>query len=296
MGMIFTLALGLMVAAQDDPFDQSKVPLEVESPDPAAAKIVLVAGRMSHGPGDHEYFAGLALLMNMLKQTPGVFPVMARDGWPRSPKIFEGARSIVIFADGGGGHPILKDDRMEVLQKPLDGGAGFVCLHYAVNFPVKVGDRIRKWLGGYFEAGHSASGASQWDADFKELPSHAVARGVPPFKLRDEWYYHMRFAEGVTPILKAVPPDKTRNSDDAKKHAGEEEVTAWTFQRENGGRSFGYTGGHLHKNWGDMNVRRLVTNAILWTAKVEVPVEGARVDLDPADLNRNLDDKRKPKK
>ena len=61
------------------------------------------------------------------------------------------------------------------------------------------------------------------------------------------------------------------------------------------GRSFGYTGGHLHKNWGDESVRRLVTNAILWTAQVEVPAGGAKADLDPADLNRNLDDKRKKK-
>ena len=36
---------------------------------------------------------------------------------------------------------------------------------------------------------------------------HPTARGVKPFVIKDEWYYHMRFVEGmkgVTPILSAV--------------------------------------------------------------------------------------------
>ena len=65
------------------------------------------------------------------------------------------------------------------------------------------------------------------------------------------------------------------------------------FERDNGGRSFGFTGGHFHRNWGDENFRRLVTNAILWSAKVDVPKGGAPVELDPAELNRNLDRKGK---
>ncbi len=56
--------------AKVDPYDQSKVPLEVEPPaDFKGKKIVLVAGSRSHGPGDHEFFAGTAILMNLLKQT-----------------------------------------------------------------------------------------------------------------------------------------------------------------------------------------------------------------------------------
>src|SRR4029453_7804658 len=94
-------------AADPDPFDQSGVPLEVQPDDPKLAKIVLVAGKVSHGPGDHEFFAGCAILMKLLKQTPNVFPVMARDGWPKNPKTFEGAKSVVFFMDGGGGHPTL---------------------------------------------------------------------------------------------------------------------------------------------------------------------------------------------
>src|SRR5262245_55328786 len=101
------LALGMLSAADIDPYDQSGVPLEKQPTDASQAKIVLVAGRQSHGPGDHEFFAGCAILMKMLQQTPGVFPVMARDGWPKNPKTFENARAVVFYMDGGEGHPIL---------------------------------------------------------------------------------------------------------------------------------------------------------------------------------------------
>src|SRR6516162_1150408 len=82
-----------------DPHDQSGVPLEVQPTDPRLIKIVLVAGKPSHGPGEHEFFAGCALLMKMLAQEPQVFPVMANEGWPNDPKTFAGARSIVFFMD-----------------------------------------------------------------------------------------------------------------------------------------------------------------------------------------------------
>ena len=180
-----TLPLDPAQGGQDDPYDQSKVPLEVEPADPSNAKIVLVAGSKSHGPGDHEYFAGLALLMKMLQQTPGVAPIMVRDGWPKNEKIFENARAIVSFADGGKGHPILKAGRMDVLQKEIDKGAGFVALHYAVNFPKESSERVLSWLGGYIEGGYSTSLATKWTADFKSLPDHPVTRGLKPFQLHD---------------------------------------------------------------------------------------------------------------
>ncbi len=92
---ILSLTLGLaatgwLIAAADvDPYDQSGVPLEKQPPDDAkVTKIVLVAGRRSHGKGEHEFFAGCALLMKLLQQTSDIFPVMARDGWPKNPKTF----------------------------------------------------------------------------------------------------------------------------------------------------------------------------------------------------------------
>ena len=45
-----------------------------------AAKIVLVAGRPSHGPGDHEFNAGCKLLAKCLGEVQGVEPVFVRRG------------------------------------------------------------------------------------------------------------------------------------------------------------------------------------------------------------------------
>lgn len=287
----FTLAS----RAEDiDPYDQSGVPLEVEPTDPGQTKIVLVAGRQSHGPGDHEFFAGCAILMKMLKQTPNVFPVMARDGWPKDPKTFEGAKSVVFYMDGGGGHPVIQQKRMEYLQKMIDSKVGFVNLHYAVEYPKAPGQTILHWLGGYYETGYSIN--PHWKANIKELPEHAITRGVKPFEIQDEWYYNIRFdpdAKGVTSILKAVPPDGTRGTPEARKHAGRNETLAWAFDRADGGRSFGFTGGHRHANWADPNFRRLVVNAILWTAGVDVPADGAKVEMNAEDIKRNLDRKKR---
>ena len=289
-------AAGTVRAADADPYDQSGVPLEVEPKDPKLNKIVLVAGRASHGPNEHEFFAGCSVLFKLLQQTPGVFPVMARDGWPKNEKIFDGAKTVVFFMDGGGGHPIIQPKHREVVQKLMDQGVGFVNLHYAVEYPKSQSDHILNWLGGYYETGFSTN--PHWKADFKDMPAHAVTRGVKPFNIDDEWYFNIRFApemKSVTPILKATPPDNERGTPEAKKFPGRAEIMAWTFDRSNGGRSFGFTGGHFHRNWGDENFRRLVVNAILWTAKIDVPKEGAKVDLDPADLKKNLDRKGKKK-
>jgi type 1 glutamine amidotransferase len=282
-----------------DPFDQSKVPLEVEPPaDFKGTKIVLVAGRQSHGPGDHEFFAGTAILMNLLKQTPNVWPVMVRDGWPKNEKVFEGAAAVVFYMDGRGGHPVVQKDRLQQLQKYIDKGIGWVNMHYAVDYEPRHGATVVKWMGGFYDPRTSTN--PHWDATIRSLPNHPITRGVKPFTIRDEWYYNMHWiddvldvkeAKGVTPILQAIPPDNTRGTADAKKYLGRMETMAWAYERADSGRGFGFTGGHMHRNWGNENFRRTVVNAILWAAKVEVPEAGAKVDFNPIDLNRNLDNK-----
>jgi type 1 glutamine amidotransferase len=292
LSIIAALITSNAARADDDPFDQSGVPIEVQPDNPKATKIVIVAGQRSHGKGEHEFFAGSAILMKLLKQTPNVAVVMARDGWPKDPKTFENAKTVVFYMDGGAGHPIIQKDHKELVAKLMEQGVGFVNLHYAVEYPRSQSEHVFAWLGGYYETDFSTN--PHWKADFQSMPEHPITRGVKPFNIQDEWYFNIRFApesKNVTPILKAAPPDQVRRTAAAKEHPGRSEIVAWTFERANGGRSFGFTGGHFHKNWGDENFRRLVTNAILWTAKVDIPKDGAKVELDKKDLNRNLDRK-----
>lgn len=267
-------------------------------------KIVLVAGTPSHGPGAHEFNAGVLLLKSCLDKVPGLEVTAYTNGWPKDPNAFTGADAVVLYMDGGPNHPAIQDDRLEQLQKVMKTGAGLACLHYAVEVPKdKGGYEFLNWIGGYFETYWSVNPI--WEADFKELPKHPITRGVKPFKIRDEWYYHMRFQEEhVTPILSAVPPDETReHPDDA--HGGNEfvrarkgmaEVTAWAYDRPDGGRGFGFTGAHFHKNWGNNDFRKLVLNAILWIAKVEVPENGVESTVTPEQLEKNLDPKGQGKK
>ena len=80
--------------------------------------------------------------------------------------------------------------------------------------------------------------------------------------------------------------------------AGEKQHVAWAYERPNGGRGFGFTGGHFHKNWQQDDFRKTVLNAIVWTAQGDVPADGvpSRTPSD-AELELNQDyPERKPNK
>ena len=72
----------------------------------------------------------------------------------------------------------------------------------------------------------------------------------------------------------------------------------WAVERPDGGRGFGFTGGHFHDNWSNDNYRKVVLNGMVWLAKGNVPKNGIESSISEADLNANLDPKkpRKPKK
>src|SRR5262249_19616150 len=96
--------------------------------------------------------------------------------------------------------------------------------------------------------------------------------GLNDFKVHDEFYYRLKFPkDGVRPILR-VPID------------GAAETVAWTWERPDGGRSFGFSGLHFHENWKYLEYRRLMTQAVLWAAKLPIPSQGVRVDVGDADL------------
>ena len=270
----------------------------------ADKKIILVAGGASHGSGDHEHRAGCLLFQACLDQVPGIKTEVYSGGWVPDVKVFDGADAIVIYSDGGGGHPFIQQNRLQVLGDLMKKGVGLGCVHYAVEVPKeKGGKEWLDWIGGYFETFWSVN--PFWEADFKTIPEHPVTRGVKPFKQRDEWYYHMRFQpemKGVTPILTAVPPDSTRGrpgqndahggNPEVQKHMGEPEHLLWVYERPDGGRGFGFTGGHSHKFWANDSYRKAVLNSILWIAKAEVPANGVDTPVAPELLSGNQDKKK----
>jgi type 1 glutamine amidotransferase len=274
-------------------------------------KVVFLAGRPSHAPGEHEHRAGCMLLAAELNKHFGdkILATVHTGGWPADATALDNADAIISYTDGGGGHPINFHARQ--LDAIMKCGVGLGCIHYGVETTKgEYGTYFLDWIGGYFEPHWSVN--PHWKASYDKLPEHEVTRGVKPFASDDEWYYHMRFREGmkdVTPILTALPPAETLKRGDGP-HSGNPDVRAavakgepqhmmWVATRDGGkGRGFGVTGGHYHKNWGQADYRKLVLNAIAWIAKVPVPENGLPVsDLDDAALQANQDEKqpRKPK-
>src|SRR2546429_4824385 len=179
----------------------------------ADRKIVLVAGHPSHGPGEHEFNAGVQLLHQCLEHQPGITSRFYLNGWPRDPKAFDGADTLLFFMDGGAGHPIIQDDHLKMIGDLMKKGVGLACAHYAVEVPKdKGGPEFLDWIGGYYE--HQYSCNPMWTPEYTEFPDHPICRGVKPFAVRDEWYFNMRFRpdmSGVTAILSAKPSDKVGN-------------------------------------------------------------------------------------
>lgn len=269
----------------------------------ADTKIIFIAGRPSHGPLSHEHRAGCLLLAKSLAAVKGVVTEVHTNGWVSDEKVFEGAAAIVVYSDGGGGHPFLSGDRLQKIGALMQKGVGLGALHYAVEPVTAKGNaEFRDWMGGCFETHWSVN--PHWDGDFKTFPKHPVTSGVKPFKTNDEWYFHMRFRDDmkdVTPILSAIAPASTMNRGDGS-HSGNPAVreavksgvpqhVMWTATRAGGGRGFGFTGGHNHLGWGNAEQRKLVLNAILWIAKSDVPANGVESTVTQEELMANLDPK-----
>lgn len=254
----------------------------------ATRKIVFVAGKASHGRGQHEHRAGSMLLAGHIENSGlGFETVVVENGWPADESVFDGASAVVIYADGGPRHPAMA--HLGKLRALTKAGVGIGCIHYAVEIPSgEPGDTFLDTIGGFFETHWSVN--PHWDASFK-MNDHPIANGVADFNINDEWYYHMRFRkdmEGVTPILSALPPEETLKRKDGP-HSGNPAVrkavledkqpqhVMWAFERPEelgGGRGFGFTGGHFHKNWQNDSQRRVVLNAIAWISGMEVPEKG----------------------
>ncbi len=256
--------------------------------------LCFVGHKTSHGFGAHEYAAGNRLIGEWLEQAYPEAKIESRYsvGWPEEPDaFFRDADTVVFFCSGGGGHLVNK--HVPEFDKVMRTGAGLACLHYAVEVPIGPSAKgMLNWMGGYFETNWSVN--PHWVAEFQTFSDHPAANGVKPFKIDDEWYFHMRFVgdmEGVTPILSAVAPEETMKRGDGPHSgnpavrkavaAGEPQHVAWAYERGEAyrhGRGFGFTGLHYHWNWEDDNFRKTVLNGVAWTAGLEIPKEGIETE------------------
>ena len=279
-------------------------------------KLVLIAGKPSHPPGMHEFRAGTRLLAKCLQES-GIEVVLGEMGWVADESAFKDADAVVIYSDGGGKHPAVQENHLDTLRALVAKGVGFGCMHYGVEVLADNGGaEFKSWIGGYYENAFSCNPI--WEPNFTKFPEHPITRGVQPFQIQDEWYMNMRFrpafGEGIepsedagtsfVPILVAAPSDATRDGPyvapkgpypHIQAQKGQAETMMWAVERPDGGRGFGFTGGHFHLNWGNDNVRKLLLNTLLWVSKADVPANGVVSKITDEDLKQNLDGKPRPK-
>ena len=279
-----------------------------------AAKLVIIAGKPSHPPGMHEFNAGVQLLAKCLSEFPGLKTEFVLNGWPEDESIFDDADAVVFYMDGGGGHEVVKQDgrRLKLVDAWADKGVGLGFMHFGVEVvPEQAGSQFKKWIAGHYE--HMFSCNPIWEPHFSKFVEHPICHGVKPFSIKDEWYFNMRFHADIDgtkvqatdelkfwPILVATPSDAVRDGpyvypkgpySHIQAGKGRAEAMMWATERSSGARGFGFTGGHFHANWGNDQFRKVVLNALVWIAKLEVPKEGVQSVVSESDLRQNLDPK-----
>lgn len=247
-------------------------------------KIVLIAGKKTHPAAMHEYIKTVRLIKVMLDNATnlhGITTEIHLEGWPENPATLDNADLIMTISDGQDGPtgipvPFMTGERMQIMEKQMQRGSGFITYHFSTFAPDDYGEKILEWGGGYFDW-QNDEGEREWYSAIQYMdvtaelssPEHPIVNGVQPFKVLEEYYYNMRFRENDprwTPLVNVKELDS-----EEREHGG---VVAWTVEREDGGRGFGTTMGHFYANWKDENYRKLMLNAIVWAAGAEVPEGG----------------------
>jgi len=242
------------------------------SANPGGRKVVLIAGKASHGEGCHEWEQDVQLLKQALDNAVRqgqIEPLridIYKNGWPENPAVLDDADAIVFLSDGFADHPLKEPQRAAKIRTLAKRGVGLAFIHYAVEPPEGGGADFLEWIGGCYERGYSQN-PQNTVAVSPVKNGHPICRGCSGYVAEDEWYFDIRMRADnprVVPILTGkLPP-----------WAPQDKVLAWAFTRDGGGRGFGFTGGHYDRNWRMEPFRKLILNAILWVAKAEIPQNG----------------------
>ena len=122
---------------------------------------------------------------------------------------------------------------------------------------------------------------------------------MTPFEAEEEFYYHIRLRDDVTPLLQALPPASSLGADGPRsgnpairKELADKlpQTLAWVVENPTGSRGFGFTGGHFHHHWANESFRKLVLNGIVWTAGVEVPEDGVTATVAAVPAYQTIDE------
>lgn len=271
--------------------------LSTASASQETSKIVFLHGSKSHGPGAHEFRAGAILLAKALNEQSGLpVNVVIHENWPKDESMLDDADAVIFYNDA----TKIVQNGWEKVDALANKGVGLMFIHYAVHPDTDNGHKyFAPWIGGFMETGYSAN--PHWVADLYGKPDHPVSNGVNyPIKTLDEFYYNMRFPQDLPgehhDLITATPCKECFHriinmwTKEADEGVGKEQTLMWGYERPNGGRGVGFTGGHYHRNWGIDDFRKNVLNAIVWVAGMDVPEGGVHsLPVSEEQLNANID-------
>jgi len=229
-------------------------------------KILFIGKDPDHPFGSHMYLHTAGVLGKCVELTDGVQAVVS-NGWPKEEETLRGVKTIVVYTNPGA-ELLLGGPHREQFDKVMKQGVGLVTIHWASSVLKKdweqLGPAWMNYLGGTWV---SNVGITFSKSPLKKLlPDHPISRGWTEFDIDDEFYLNPTLDKGQ-PLLQV------------KDKEGKDVIVGWVHERADGGRAFGTTLGHPYANFQREPFRRLIVNGILWTAKCEVPKDGAPVNV-----------------
>jgi len=211
-------------------------------------RMVLVAGKKDHGPGEHDYPAWQKAWAALFKLADKVEVVTAWE-WPERDE-FQKADVMVFYQHGD-----WTAARAADIDAFLERGGGLVYVHWAVDGQ-KGGPEFAKRIG---LAAVGAVGFRHGPVDLRlnKQSRHPVLRNLEKLALTDETYWKM---------VGELPADRVLGT---AVEDGKPQPQMWSLERGRG-RVFVSIPGHYSWTFDDPLFRLVLLRGIAWAAKEPV--------------------------
>jgi type 1 glutamine amidotransferase len=251
---LFCAAILLAAAVAADADDRPKT------------RILFIGKDPDHPYGTHMYMHTCGMLARCVELTP-LTETIVSNGWPKDSRLLDGVKCIVIYTNPAA-ELLLEGPHRAQVDELVKKGVGLTTIHWASSVNKNNLDRLGPtwfhYVGGSWVSNVGLSGGK---STLKQLiADHPVCRGWKEYEIEDEYY--------MDPVIKQARPLLQ-----VTERKGKDVIVGWVHERPDGGRAFCTTLGHPYKNFQIEAFRRMIVNGILWAARLEVPKDGAPVNV-----------------
>jgi len=162
-------------------------------------------------------------------------------------------------------------------------GMGIMILHWGITTTNQKATQYHmSWFGEASMAGYTHNPLGYWSVmPIQAAKNHPILRGVGPWNYKDEIFSRMVVNPGDpyrTDLLTGV-------AEKSNQGAVTDPLGIASAYEKNGARGVLWGGMDYHSALLNENYRRFVLNAILWTAGIDVPKNGAKSDAKQLQLS-----------